>query len=84
MSGAHSFGADSAADNYFVSQSFVGGMYNPAANSSSARTFTVVMKGHANNNNIYINGTAGAGDDNHAIQASSYIEVWEIANAIYS
>jgi hypothetical protein len=84
MSAAHSFGSQSAADDYYVSQSFVGGMYNPAANSSSARTFTVVMKGHAANNNMYINGTAGAGDNNHAIQASSYIEVWEIANAIYS
>ena len=84
MSAAHSFGSNSSADDFYVSQSFVGGMYNPAANSSSARTFTVVMMGHNNNQNMYINGTAGGGDHAHAMQASSYIEVWEIANAIYS
>ena len=85
MTAAHSFGSNSSADDFYVSQSFVGGMYNPAANSSSARTFTVVMMGHNNGQNMYINGTAGGGGDHaHAVQASSYIEVWEIANAIYS
>ena len=85
MSNAWSFGADSSADNYHVGQSNVSGIYNPASDSSSARTFTVVVKCHSSGQQeLRINGVADAGQTDHMIQASSYIEVWEIANSIYS
>ena len=60
-------------------------MYNPASNSSSARTFTVQAKTHQQSSlEIRINGVAESGQTGHMIQHSSIIEVWEIANSIYS
>tara|TARA_B100001094_G_C18191436_1_gene807516 strand:+ start:3374 stop:4234 length:861 start_codon:yes stop_codon:yes gene_type:complete len=85
MSNCWSHGSDGSADNYHVGQSFVGGMYNPASNSSSARTFTVQAKTHQQSSlEIRINGVAESGQTGHMIQHSSIIEVWEIANSIYS
>tara|TARA_B100000131_G_scaffold11960_1_gene12471 strand:- start:349 stop:1233 length:885 start_codon:yes stop_codon:yes gene_type:complete len=86
MSNQWSTGSDGSADNFKVQQSMIWGMYNPAADSSSARTFTVVCKSHqgSTSNGINIGGTGDSGDDNHSIRASSRIEVWEIANGIYS
>jgi len=86
MSNHWSTGSDGSADNYKVQQSMVWGMYNPASDSSSARTFTIVCKTHngSSSNGININGNAQSGNDNHSMRASSRIEVWEIANGIYS
>jgi len=85
MSNCWSHGSDGNADNYHVGQTFVGGMYNPASDSSSARTFTVRCKTHQQSGlEIRINGVSESGQTGHMIQHSSYIEVWEIANGLYS
>tara|TARA_B100001109_G_C18860493_1_gene473699 strand:- start:1218 stop:2078 length:861 start_codon:yes stop_codon:yes gene_type:complete len=85
MSNCWSHGSDGNADNFHVGQTFVGGMYNPASNSSSARTFTVQAKTHQGGSlEIRINGVSESGQTDHMIQHSSYIEVWEIANGLYS
>ena len=85
MSNCWSHGSDGSADNYHVGQTFVGGMYNPASDSSSARTFTVRCKTHQQSGlEIRINGVSESGQTGHMIQHSSYIEVWEIANGLYS
>ena len=85
MTAHFSFGARGECDNYFVPQSNISGIYNPASDSSSARTFTVVVKAHNSGaQDIIINGAGESGDHAHQIRHSSYIEVWEIANSIYS
>lgn len=86
MSNNWSTGSDGSADNYKVQQSEVFGMYSPASNSASARTFTIICKTHngSNSNGVNINGNAQSGNDNHSMRASSVIEVWEIANGIYT
>ena len=85
MTGHHSYGADGNPDDYANKQSIIFGTYNPASNSSSARTFTVVCRTHrdSSTNGININGHS-SGTGGHANRATSVIEVWEIANGIYS
>ena len=82
MSNAWSNGADGDADNFRNNQSAVGGMYSPASNSASARTFTVIMKCHQSSHTMKINGVQQ--EHGHSISPSSYIEVFEIANGIYT
>ena len=82
MSNSWSNGADSDADNFRNNQTAVGGMYSPASNSASARTFTVVMKCHQSSHTMKINGVQQ--EHGHSISTSSTIEVFEIANGTYS
>ena len=84
MSAAHSFGSDSNADNYYVSQSNVSGIYTPGSASSSTKRFIVHIKCHqSGGQNVTINGLGDAGANTHAMACSSYIEVWELANSVY-
>ncbi len=83
MSNAWSNGSDGDADNFRHNQSAVGGMYSPASNSASARTFTVVMKGHSSSHEMRINNPQNQ-NHTHSISCSSYIEVFEIADGIYT
>ena len=83
MSNAWSNGADGDADNFRNNQSAVGGMYSPASNSASARTFTVVMKCHNSSHEMRINNPQNQ-NHQHSISCSSYIEVFEIADGIYT
>jgi len=80
--GAGSFGADSYPDNYWIPQMTVGGMYTPASNNANARTFTLICR-HSTNGTLHINQTQ-INDNSVASGAVSTIEVWEIANGIYS
>ena len=82
MSAAHSFGSDSSADNYYVSQSNVSGIWTPGSASSSNKRFIVYIKCHQGNHEVVINGYAD-GYNSHTMTASSYIEVWELANSVY-
>ena len=83
MSNAWSNGSDGDADNFRHNQSAVGGIYSPASNSASARTFTVVMKCHNSSHEMRINNPQNQNHQN-SISCSSYIEVFEIAHGIYT
>ena len=83
MSNAWSNGSDGDADNFRHNQSAVGGIYSPASNSASARTFTVVMKCHNSSHEMRINNPQNQ-NHQHSISCSSYIEVFEIADGIYT
>jgi len=68
------------ADDYYLNQKSVGGMYTPSSNNGNARTFQVICRNNSDGTlqpNMTINGGRGAG-------GVSTIEVWEIANGIYS
>ena len=85
MSNHWSFGADGSADDYAVMQSDIFGMYSPASNSASARTFTIVCRTHTTSSNgININNVAQQGDTSHMMRQTSAFEVWEIADGIYT
>jgi hypothetical protein len=78
--GIGSFAASGSADDYILYQVGIGGMYTPSSNNANARTFNVIAynstEGTLRVNESYSAGRAGAG--------VSTIEVWEIANGIYS
>jgi len=78
--GIGSFAASGSADDYILYQVGIGGMYTPSSNNANARTFNVIAynstEGTLRVNESYSSGRAGAG--------VSTIEVWEIANGIYS
>lgn len=80
--GVGSFGGQGEADNYWMPQMTVGGMYTPSSNNGSARTFTVICR-HSSNGTLFINETQISANT-QASGAVSTIEVWEIANGIYS
>ena len=82
MSAAHSFGSDSSADNHYVSQSNVSGIWTPPSASSSNKRFIVYIMCHNDNHQVVINGHA-SDYNSHTMTASSYIEVWELANSVY-
>ena len=82
MSAAHSFGSDSNADNHYVSQSNVSGIWTPGSASSSNKNFRVYIRCHNGGNQVTINGR-GHDYNSHTMTASSYIEVWELANSVY-
>ena len=85
MSNHWSTGADGSADDYKVQQSDIFGMYSPASNSASARTFTIVCRTHSTSaNGININNVAESGDTAHMMRQTSAFEVWEIADGIYT
>jgi len=68
------------ADDYYLNQKSVGGMYTPSSNNGNARTFQIICRNNGDGSlqpNMTINGGRGAG-------GVSTIEVWEIANGIYS
>ena len=83
MSNAWSNGSDGDADNFRFNQSFVGGMYSPASNSASNRTFTVIIKCHNSSHEMRINNPQN-NNHQHSISCASYIEVFEVAHGIYS
>lgn len=80
--GVGSFGGNSAADDYWMPQTNVGGMYTPASNNANARTFDVICR-HSSNGTMKVNQTY-VHNNTQSIGAVSTIEVWEIANGIYS
>ena len=82
MSAAHSFGSDGSADNYYVSQSNVSGIWTPGSASSGNKRFIVYIKCHNGGHTMTINGRA-EDYSAHTMTASSYIEVWELANSVY-
>ena len=82
MSAAHSFGSDSAADNHYNSQSNVSGIWTPSSASSSNKNFRVYIRCHDNQHEMRINGRS-EDYNSHTMTASSYIEVWELANSVY-
>jgi len=80
--GVGSWGADSFVDNYWMPQMTVGGMYTPTSNNGNARTFRLICR-HSSNGTLNINETQITGNTQSS-GAVSTIEVWEIANGIYS
>ena len=82
MSAAHSFGSDSAADNHYNSQSNVSGIWTPGTASSSDKNFRVYIRCHQSSIEMRINGRS-EDYNSHTMTASSYIEVWELANSVY-
>ena len=82
MSAAHSFGSDSNADNHYTSQSNVSGIWTPGSASLSNKRFIVYIRCHHDNHQVVINGH-GHDYNVHTMTASSYIEVWELANSVY-
>ena len=80
--GVGSFGGINSPDDYWLPQKTVGGIYTPSSNNGNARTFTLICR-HSSNGTLHINQT----QTNSSGQSSggvSTIEVWEIANGIYS
>ena len=76
-----SSGSDNLTDDYRSSMTNVSGLYTPASASSSARTFTVVVRNHlaTASNGFYFN--YGQQDHPHQSVGTSYIMVWEIADS---
>ena len=82
--GVGSFAGSGTADDYWMPQHNIGGMYTPASNNGSARTFKVICL-NSSNGTLFINRTQVYGSGStQASAAVSTIEVWEIANGIYS
>ncbi len=82
--GVGSWAATDLADNYYMPQHIVGGMYTPASNNSSARIFRVICR-NSSNGTLFLNRTqVYSSGSSQASGAVSTIEVWEIANGIYS
>jgi hypothetical protein len=82
--GVGSWAGDSAVDDYWMPQHTIGGMYTPASNNSSARTFKVICR-NSSNGSLFLNRTqVYSSGSSQASAAVSTIEVWEIANGIYS
>jgi len=78
--GQGSWAAESGNDDYYLNQKSVGGMYTPSSNNGNARTFQIIARNNSDGTlqpNMTINGGRGSG-------GVSTIEVWEIANGIYS
>jgi hypothetical protein len=78
--GQGSWAALGGADDYYLNQKSVSGMYTPSSNNGNARTFQIIARNNGDGTlqpNMTINGGRGAG-------GVSTIEVWEIANGIYS
>ena len=80
--GVGSFGGQSAADDYWMPQMSVGGMYTPASNNGNARTFDVICR-HSSNGTLKVN-QSYIHNNTQSTGGVSTIEVWEIANGIYS
>ncbi|BAQ87756.1 putative carbohydrate binding domain containing protein [uncultured Mediterranean phage uvMED] len=78
--GQGSWAANGDADNYYLNQKAVGGMYTPSSNNGNARTFQILCRNNTDGTvrpNMTLDSGRGAG-------GVSTIEVWEIANGIYS
>jgi len=60
----------------------VGGMYTPASNNGNARTFDVICR-HSSNGTLKVN-QSYIHNNTQSTGGVSTIEVWEIANGIYS
>ena len=80
--GVGSFGAVNTPDEYWMPQMTVGGMYTPSSNNGNARTFRIICR-HSSNGTLKVNQTY---THNSSVSSGgvSTIEVWEIANGIYS
>ena len=80
--GVGAWGAVSNLGEYWLPQTNVGGMYTPSSNNANARTFKIIAR-NGSNGSLKINQT----NNHNNTQSSggvSTIEVWEIANGIYS
>ena len=77
-----STGSQGNIDDYRSAMTYVGGLYAPASDSSSARTFTLVVRNHlsTSSNGFYYN----YGQQNHSHQSvgTSHMIVQEIADGI--
>ena len=80
--GVGAFASSSGSDDYWLPQMTVGGMYTPASNNGSARTFSVIAW-NSNNGSLILNQTQTTSGSQSSGGVST-IEVWEIANGIYS
>ena len=80
--GVGAWGNVSYLGNYFLPQTNVGGMYTPASNNGSARTFDIICR-HSSNGTLKINQT-WIHNNTQSSGGVSTIEVWEIANGIYT
>ncbi|QLF88025.1 hypothetical protein Eistla_gp2 [Pelagibacter phage Eistla EXVC025P] len=80
--GVSGWGANSTVDEYWIPQHTIGGMYTPASNNGSARTFRL-LAWNSNNGTLILNRTQ-VGGGSQSSGGVSTIEVWEIANGIYS
>jgi hypothetical protein len=80
--GVGSFASDGLSDDYWLPQHIIGGMYTPASNNSSTRIFRVICR-NSSNGTLFINKTQ-IESNTQSSGAVSTIEVWEIANGIYS
>jgi hypothetical protein len=80
--GVPSFAGDAAVDDYYLFQTNVGGMYTPSSNNGNARTFRLICW-NSSNGSLNINETQ-VNANSVANGGVSTIEVWEIANGIYS
>ena len=77
-----SSGADGYTDDYRSEMVYVGGLYTPALDSSSSRTFTVIIRTHLT---VAINGyyfNYGKQDHPHQVVGTSHIIVQEIAGGV--
>jgi hypothetical protein len=77
-----SFGASSSTDDYWMPQLNIGGMYTPASNNGNARTFDIICR-HSSSGTMKVNQTY-IHNNSQSSGGVSTIEVWEIANGIYS
>jgi len=80
--GYGSYASDGNVDNYWLDQGIINGMYTPSSNNANARTFTITARNNTQGtvkwNNTQTN------NNMQSASANSWIEVWEIANGIYS
>ena len=63
-------------------QNTIGGMYTPSSNNGNARTFDIICR-NGSGGTLKVNQT-WAHNSSQSSGAVSTIEVWEIANGIYS
>lgn len=80
--GVGSWGAVSSLGNYFLPQRIFGGMYTPSSNNGNARTFDIICR-NSSSGSLKVNQTH-VHNQSQSSGGVSTIEVWEIANGIYS
>ena len=75
------FGSSSTVDDYMCPITSIDVMYTPASNNDSARTFSLAArKTHANPGNLLMN----HGQHDWSNSRVTTLQVWEIANGIYT
>ena len=80
--GVGAWGNLSNAGNFWLPQRTIGGMYTPSSNNGNARTFDIICR-NSSSGSLKVNQT-WAHNSSQSSGGVSTIEVWEIANGIYS